>query len=99
MAKIVNGRINNKHDIEANWNRAKDFIPLIAEIIVFDVDDTHDHERFKIGDGESYLYDLPFYLEDELNDVWEAINHLKDNMLDATFENGVLQLKKGIVIP
>jgi hypothetical protein len=68
-------RMQQKHDIEANWDRATDFIPMRGEIIVYDSEidvdgtllelpegrtDRYDYARFRIGDGRSYLKDLPF---------------------------------------
>lgn len=59
--KIFNTRVVNKHDLEANWNKAVNFIPLKGELIVYDVDEAHSYERFKIGDGVRNVNDLPFY--------------------------------------
>ena len=58
--KNISSRIINKHDIEANWNKATNFIPKAGEIIVYDRDETYDYERFKIGDGETAVAALPF---------------------------------------
>lgn len=49
--KNLLGRIVHKHDIEANWNKAVNFVPKQGEIIVYDIDTTYPYERFKIGDG------------------------------------------------
>ena len=59
--KEIPGRLILKHDIESNWNRAETFIPKQGEIIIYDIDDNHSYERFKIGDGASYVNALPFY--------------------------------------
>ena len=102
MAKIkeIPGRLILKHDIEANWNRAAGtFIPKQGEIIIYDIDDSHPYERFKIGDGEKYVDDLPFYLENELLDVLNRINYIANNTLDAKYEDGMLLISKGITIP
>ena len=48
------------HDIEANWNKAINFIPLKGEIIIYDPDENFSHSRFKIGDGETFVKDLNF---------------------------------------
>ena len=61
MPKYVSGRLQDKHDIEANWNKAVNFIPMVAETIVYDIDDTHDKPRFKIGDGIRTVVELPFF--------------------------------------
>ena len=58
--KTILGRIIQKHDIEANWNLATDFIPKQGEIIVYDIDENYTYERFKIGDGVTNVNDLPF---------------------------------------
>ena len=35
MKQIKNYRIAQKHDVESNWQKAKNFIPLAGEIIVY----------------------------------------------------------------
>ena len=62
MAKVkeINGRIINKHDIEVNWNKASTFIPEQGEIIIYDIDENYNFERFKIGDGITNVINLPF---------------------------------------
>lgn len=87
--KILNVTLIQKHDIEANWNRVSSFIPDKAEIIVYDIDDNHKYERFKIGDGKTAIANLPFYLEEELT-------HVVNNMLQVSCENGELSFTKGI---
>lgn len=59
--KRLNGRIVNKHDIEANWLKATNFIPMLGEIIVYDADALHSVPRVKIGDGETIVSSLPFF--------------------------------------
>ena len=53
-------RIIQKHDTEANWNKATNFIPKQGEFIVYDRDDFYSYERFKIGDGTTLVCNLPF---------------------------------------
>ena len=38
MNKQINSRLTLKHDIEGNWNKASNFIPLEGEMIVYDAD-------------------------------------------------------------
>ena len=57
---INNIRIVNKHDTEANWIKATNFVPKKGEIIVYDKDSTYNYERFKIGDGSTLVSSLPF---------------------------------------
>lgn len=61
--KTINGRIVHKHDTETNWEKAINFIPMAGELIIYDVDDTYDYERIKIGDGVQNVNDLPFISE------------------------------------
>ena len=70
--KILNGRIQQKHDTEVNWTKAANFIPKVGEIIVYDVDANYSYERIKIGDGTRNVYNLPF-----VNDV------ITDEQIDA----------------
>lgn len=56
MSKTLQTRIQCKHDTEANWNLATNFIPLAGEIIIYD-----DLNQIKIGDGTTLLSNLPFF--------------------------------------
>ncbi len=53
--KTFQGRIVQKHDTKANWDKATNFIPLKGEIIVYD-----DLRKIKIGDGTTKVRDLIF---------------------------------------
>ena len=61
QSHIINKRIINKHDIEAHWNLAINFMPYKGELIIYDTDDTHSEPRLKIGDGKTLVNDLPFF--------------------------------------
>ena len=58
--KEFNTRITHKHDTEAHWVLAENFSPLQGEIIIYDEDENNLSKRFKIGDGETNVNDLPF---------------------------------------
>ena len=60
MTKSIKTRVQNKHDTEANWKLATNFVPLAGEIIVYDPDSTHSSPRVKIGDGETLVNNLGF---------------------------------------
>lgn len=49
--KQINARVALKHDIEENWITAGEhgFCPMAGEVIVYDLDATHDYIRYKIG--------------------------------------------------
>lgn len=72
--KILNSRIINKHDTEANWLKATGFTPKQGEIIVYDIDENYNYERIKIGDGVQNVNNLPFVsVEVITNDEIDAI--------------------------
>lgn len=58
--KNLKARIVHKHDIEENWLKATNFIPMQGEIVVYDIDGNYPYERFKIGDGVTVVSSLPF---------------------------------------
>ena len=64
MAKTIQTRVQNKHDIEANWLLATNFIPLAGEIIIYDVDNDHPKIRAKVGNGINLLSELPWALDE-----------------------------------
>lgn len=59
--KFINSRIIHKHDLEVNWNKAINFIPLKGELIIYDADENFNYPRIKYGDGETAVTELPFY--------------------------------------
>lgn len=78
MAKTIKTRIQQKHDIEANWLNATNFVPLRGELIIYDseYDENgnelsitgtgrtwrYDYARHKIGDGKTNVNELPFLI-------------------------------------
>lgn len=58
--KSIHSRIVHKHDTAANWQQATGFTPMAGEIIVYDVDESCNYERLKIGDGIQNVNALPF---------------------------------------
>ena len=58
--KNIQSRIQHKHDTEANWLKATNFIPKAGELIIYDVDATHTEPRLKIGNGTTNVNTLPF---------------------------------------
>ena len=63
--KRIKTRIVQKHDIEANWLKAENFVPFAGEVIIYDADENHNSPRIKIGNGEQYVNDLAFVNEYE----------------------------------
>ena len=83
--KNMKARIVHKHDTETNWLKAVNFTPMLGEIIVYDIDDTYDYERFKIGDGQTLVSALPFADEALRTTLLTSIGSVNDKVdaLDA----------------
>ena len=60
VEKNTNARIQHKHDIEANWSKATNFIPKAGELVIYDADENYTYARIKIGDGVTAINDLGF---------------------------------------
>ena len=58
--KTLKTRVQLKHETEANWNKATNFIPLAGEVIIYEPDEYHTQQRVKIGDGITKVNDLAF---------------------------------------
>lgn len=58
--KNIKSRIEHKHDTEANWKKAVNFVPRAGELIIYDPDNNYNYARIKIGDGKSTVSNLPF---------------------------------------
>ena len=59
----MKARISHLHKTEAEWLKLKNWIPEAGEFIIYDPDEKHGYARIKLGDGKSYLQDLPFFIE------------------------------------
>lgn len=64
-SKTFQGRIVQKHDTKANWDKATNFIPLKGEMIIYD-----DLGNFKIGDGVNKVGDLEFVVKKTVIKTW-----------------------------
>lgn len=65
--KNINTRVQHKHDIEINWNKAINFIPKAGEIIIYDADANNTYSRIKIGDGVKTVSALDFVNDGKAN--------------------------------
>lgn len=65
--KNINTRVQHKHDIEINWNKAINFIPKAGEIIIYDADANNTYPRIKIGDGVKTVSALDFINDGKAN--------------------------------
>lgn len=95
MSATVNSRIQQKRDSTANWNAARGMIPLAGEIIVYNDYKTIQKEidgemrtvtipGIKIGDGQTYVQDLPF-IDEELRD--RILNHINNQDIHVTLQD------------
>lgn len=69
--KQIFSRILHKYDTEANWDKAKSFIPKKGELIIYS-----DRSSFKVGDGETTLPNLKFFdkrIEDLIQQISEEV--------------------------
>lgn len=90
--KTFQGRIVQKHDTEANWEKATNFIPLKGEIIVYD-----DLNKIKIGDGSTKVGDLAFTNDlDTLAAIAKtgSYSDLKNKPTIPSVGNGTLTIQK-----
>ena len=71
--QTIKGRVQNKHNTEAEWLKsvykngdinqgkvANPFIPLAGELIIYDPSSGSGPRRIKFGDGVNNVVDLPF---------------------------------------
>ena len=79
-------RIQIKHDIATNWAKAKNFIPLSGELIIYDGIIENgvyiEQPKIKIGDGVHKLAELPFI----------EINSKTDTTKKYQYENETLEI-------
>ena len=96
MAKTINTRVQLKHDIETNWNKATNFIPLAGEVIIYDKDSNYNYNRIKIGDGITNVNVLPFVIEAALSNNqadWDQTDDTQpDYIKNKPDENDAVEL-------
>lgn len=100
--KILNSRMVQKHDIEANWLKATNFTPLQGELIIYDVDENYSYERVKMGDGVTNVNELPFIsLQADWNQSDETkIDFIKNKPIEETEDDALEMLTEmGILDP
>lgn len=78
IEKNINTRIEHKHDIEANWNKAINFVPKAGELIIYDPDENYSYYRVKIGNGQQKLSELSFLYNEKLDKKDFLYNSLPD---------------------
>ena len=90
--KTFQGRIVQKHDTKANWDKATNFVPLKGEIIVYD-----DLKKIKIGDGTTKVGSLAFINDlDTLATVAKtgSYSDLKNKPTIPSVGDGTLTIQK-----
>ena len=104
-SSTVNTRIQHKRDTTANWNKARGFIPLDGELIIYTDYSTITKEingkmtqvyvaGVKIGDGKAYVQDLPFVDEELRSRIMAHINNptIHVSTQEKTFWNNKLNV-------
>lgn len=80
----INTRIKLKRDTTAHWNAATGFIPLAGEVIIYTdyrSENGTDVPGMKVGDGQTYVQDLPFQSGVTHNDIlfWDDKINIDDS--------------------
>jgi hypothetical protein len=94
MSSIGNARIQSKRDTIQAWNAARGFVPLAGEVIIYTDYKIVQREingvvknvfvpGIKIGDGQTYVQDLPF-VDDELRDM--LMEHINNQDIHVTLQ-------------
>lgn len=101
MSATINGRIQVKRDTKANWAAARGFVPLAGEVVVYNdykiktytveeygeqVEKTVLIPNIKIGDGVTYVQDLPF-VDTDLRDI--LMEHINNTELHTTLQEKI----------
>lgn len=97
MTKYVDGRITFKHDTDANWQNASDFVPLEGEMVVYDADEECNYARLKVGDGTTSICDLPFIIDATVANTLSGVTASDIGALDADDYYGIVR-KEGEVV-
>ena len=87
IKKYIDSRIINKHDVETNWNNNPDFIPSQGEIILYDIDEHYNFERFKIGDGITNVINLPFVIPSKVSQLENDSKFLSEEQIKSMVES------------
>ena len=105
MSATWNTRIQFKRDTTQAWNEARGFVPMQGEVIVYNdyktmrkvIDGTERTVQvpgMKVGDGQTYVQDLPF-IDEELRD--KIMAHITNtdihvSLAEKTFWNNKLNV-------
>lgn len=99
--KKITSRIQQKHDVAANWAKATNFIPKKGELIIYDAEYNASGEetqavRIKIGDGSKTVNNLPFAVIDYSSDIETLEQKVVNNStaIGALQENTVPKTRK-----
>lgn len=98
MNSVFNTRIQFKRDTTENWNKAKGFIPLAGEVIIYTdyevktytveengetITKTVQVPNIKIGSGNAYVQDLAF-VDENTRDL--LMSHIRDYEIHVTLQ-------------
>ena len=72
----IKTRIVHPHDTEERWNKLTSFVPMQGELIIYDIDENYNYQRFKLGDGKTTISNLPFITDKILESIVEDRNDI-----------------------
>jgi hypothetical protein len=59
----MKARVSQLHKTEAEWLKLASFVPAAGELIIYDADEKYPYARIKVGDGNTLLKNLPFFID------------------------------------
>jgi hypothetical protein len=59
----MKARVSHLHKTEADWLKLKHWVPTAGEFVIYDPDAQYSYARLKVGDGETALHKLPFFID------------------------------------
>jgi hypothetical protein len=102
--KHLKVKIIHKCETAADWERSS-YVPAEGEIVTYKIDEQHNYERLKLGDGVHTVKDLPFVSDDIRFELNSLIGKPTDGLEYILSEDGTYYICDGgsvkgdIIIP
>ena len=85
----MKARVSNLHKTEAEWNNlSTPFKPEAGELVIYDPDENVPYARFKVGDANTLLPDLDFFINSAVSDILQKQRY--PEILDGGHITGLL---------
>ena len=90
-------RIAQKHDLEVNWLKAENFVPMQGELIIYDIEVDSDGNTLELPTGEKYGRTTPYAYErfkigDGVKTVTELPFIVTESIQDGKGEDSLQQI-------